>query len=153
MRKIRIVAGICILLAVALAGGPVLGQAKEVVIKPVGNKVLFDLEEITAKAGTRLVVIMDNIATNPSMAHNFVLLDVRPADNAAVQRIGLASVKAGEAREYIPEDEAVLAYTPMAAPGMKTRVEFTVPPPGEYVYMCSYLGHYMQMRGVFRSVP
>jgi len=142
--------GFCLM--IGLGSGAALAQKQEIVIKPVGNKVLFDLDEITAKAGSKLVIIMDNIATNPAMAHNWVLLDVKPADTTTVQRIGLASMKAGEAKEFIPDDDAILAYTPLAAPGQKTQVELTVPPPGDYAYICSFLGHYMQMKGVLHSV-
>jgi azurin len=125
---------------------------QEVIIKPVGNKVLFDTEEITAKAGSRLEVVFDNIATNPGMRHNFVLLDVRPDDETTIGQVGIGAVQAGEAKDYIPDHDAILAYTKIAGAGERVEVEFTVPPPGDYVYICSYLGHYVMMRGVLHSV-
>ena len=108
--------------------------------------------EITAKAGSQLKVVMDNIATNPGMRHNFVLLNVGPEDTATIESIGIGAIQAGEAKDYIPDSKAILAYTPMANAGERTEVVFTVPPPGDYSYICTYLGHYIQMRGVLHSV-
>jgi len=125
---------------------------QEVTIKPVDNQVLFDTEEITAKAGSRLKVVLDNIATNPAMRHNFVLLSVGPDDEATIGQVGIGAVQAGEAKDFIPDHDAILAYTKMAGAGDRVEVEFTVPPPGDYVYLCSYLGHYVMMRGVLHSV-
>ena len=125
---------------------------QEVILKPVGNQVAFEMVEITAKAGSQLKVVMDNIATNPGMRHNFVLLNVGPEDTATIESIGIGAIQAGEAKEYIPDSKAILAFTPMADAGQRTEVVFTVPPPGDYSYICTYLGHYIQMRGVLHSV-
>ena len=140
---------------VILLGGyssQVLAADQEVTIKPIGNQVLFDTEEITAKAGSQLKVVFDNIATNPGMRHNFVLLNVGPDDEATIGQVGIGAVQAGEAKDYIPDHDAIVAYTKMAGAGDRVEVEFTVPPPGDYVYLCSYLGHYVMMRGVLHSV-
>jgi len=125
---------------------------QEVILKPVGNQVAFEMVEITAKAGSQLKVVMDNIATNPGMRHNFVLLNVGPQDSATIESIGIEAIQAGEAKDYIPDSKAILAHTPIANAGERTEVVFTVPPPGDYSYICTYLGHYIQMRGVLHSV-
>ncbi len=125
---------------------------QEVILKPVDNQVAFEMVEITAKAGSQLKVVMDNIATNPGMRHNFVLLNVGPQDEATIESIGIGGIQAGEAKDYIPDSKAILAYTPMANAGERTEVVFTVPPPGDYSYICTYLGHYIRMRGVLHSV-
>lgn len=132
------------------------GQAQsaqqEVILKPVDNQMLFDIEEITAKAGSRLKVVLNNIATNPAMRHNFVLLSVGPEDTATIQEIGLSAIQVGAAKDFVPDNEAILAYTKIADPGERTEVEFTVPPPGDYSYLCTYLGHWVTMKGVLHSV-
>ncbi len=140
------------LLTLVLGGYGQAESPQEVILKPVGNMVAFELVEITAKAGSQLKVVMDNIATNPGMRHNFVLLNVGPDDNATIENIGIGAIQAGEAKDYIPDSKAILAYTPMADAGTRTEVVFTVPPPGDYAYLCTYLGHYIQMRGVLHSV-
>jgi len=140
------------LLTLVLGGYGQAESPQEVILKPVGDMVAFELVEITAKAGSELKVVMDNIATNPGMRHNFVLLNVGPDDNATIENIGIGAIQAGEAKDYIPDSKAILAYTPMADAGTRTEVVFTVPPPGDYAYLCTYLGHYIQMRGVLHSV-
>lgn len=127
-------------------------EPREVIIKPVGNLAAFDLEEITATAGSRLKLVMDNTATNPAMRHNFVLLNVGPEDEDTIGEIGIAAISAPREQDFIPDSEVILAYTAMAAAGERKEVVFTVPPPGDYSYLCTYLGHYMTMRGVLHSV-
>ncbi len=139
-------------LTLVLAGYAQAQSPKEVILKPAGNMVAFEMVEITAKAGSQLKVVMDNIATNPGMRPNFVLLNVGPDDESTIESIGIGAIQAGEAKDYIPDSKAILAYTPMANAGERTEVVFTVPPPGDYSYICSYLGHYIQMRGVLHSV-
>jgi azurin len=153
MSKIDLKFLCCLVVVVLLGGGSSRAQSvdQEVTIKPVGNKVLFDIEEITAKAGSRLKVVFDNIATNPGMRHNFVLLKVGPDDEATIGQVGVGAVQAGEAKDFIPDHDAILAYTKMSGAGERVEVEFTVPPPGDYVYLCTYFGHYGMMRGVLHS--
>ncbi len=156
MRELRdkflAVVFVCCLTLVVGGYGQAQSAPQEVILQPVGNMVAFEMVEITAKAGSQLKVVMDNIATNPEMRHNFVLLNVGPEDTATIENIGIGAIQAGEAKEYIPDSKAILAYTPMADAGKRTDVVFTVPPPGDYSYICTYLGHYITMRGVLHSV-
>ncbi len=142
----------CLLIVLGGYRGQAQSKPREVIIKSVGNLVEFDLNEITAKAGSRLKVVMDNVTTNPSMRHNFVLLNVGPEDEATISEVGIGAIQVGEAKDYIPDSKAILAHTAMASPGQRTEVIFTVPPPGDYSYLCTFLGHYIQMRGVLHSV-
>ncbi len=62
-----------LLVVVVLLGGyPSRAQSadQEVIIKPVDNKVLFDTEEITAKAGSRLRVVFDNLQLSWTLRHD-----------------------------------------------------------------------------------
>lgn len=122
-----------------------------IVLEPVGNEMKFATEEITAKAGTRLKVVMNNTASDAAMYHNFSLLDMEVGDEAGIEEIAMAALEAGET--FIPDHEALIASTPMAAPGERTEVEFTVPEPGDYPYICLFPGHYLSMRGVLHATP
>ena len=80
------------------------------------------------------------------MQHNVVILT--SDDDAVASRVGQAAIEAGEAADYIPEDEAILAYTSLAQPGETVRVTFTAPSePGTYRFICTFPGHYMMMQG------
>ena len=120
----------------------------EIVIRPVGNEMKYQTVEFTVKAGQRVKIIMDNIATVEAMQHNVVI--TKPGTNT--NDVGLAAVQAGEAAGYIPESDAILFYTAIAKPGEKTEIEFTAPDPGDYPYVCTFPGHFALMKGVMHSV-
>lgn len=124
---------------------------RTVVVEPVGNEMQYATTSITAKAGTRLTLVMNNTATSPAMHHNVALLDAAVDDHTVVEEVGMAAIDAGPDAGYIPEHEALLAYTAMAAPGERTEVTFTVPPPGDYPYVCLFPGHFATMRGVLHA--
>ena len=120
--------------------------ATEIVIRPVGNELRYEQTAITVEAGQEVTLVFENIATSPAMVHNVVVLSSNEDD--VVNRVGMAGMTAGEAKNYVPDDEAVLAYTPLAKPGETVRVTFTAPSePGSYRYICTFPGHYAVMQG------
>ncbi len=115
----------------------------EIVIQSVGNELKFAQVEVTMKTGTAVRLVFENKATAAGMSHNVVFL----SDEEAIDRVGLAAISAAE-NDYIPEDDAILFHTPLAAPGETVEVTFTAPGPGTYYYTCTFPGHYVLMRGV-----
>lgn len=134
------------LTACSTAEGEDAASATALTIEPVGNKMEFAQTEFTAKAGQQVTLTFKNTATTEAMKHNVILLN--STDDAVIQRVGNAAFQAGASEEYIPEDEAVLASTALAAPGETVTVTFTAPSePGTYTYMCTFPGHYVAMQG------
>ena len=122
------------------------GQStREVVLQAEGNTLHFAQIEFTVKAGQQVSLVFENTATTEGLSHNIVILN----DKAAIDRVGVAAVQAAE-NDYIPEDDAILFYTPLAAPGETVEVTFTAPEPGTYYYTCTFPGHYVTMRGVMK---
>ena len=142
-----------LLLSTCVARATRAQPAESVVLEPVSDEMRYATVEITAKAGTELRLVMNNTATNPAMHHNVAVLQLATGDEAGIEEVGMAALEAGPDRDYLPEHEAVLAATAMAAPGERTEVTFTVPPPGAYPYVCLFPGHFATMRGVLHSVP
>ena len=102
---------------------------------------------IEAVAGSTVRIVIDNTATtSPTMVHNVVVL--RGASD--VQRVGHAATGVAN---HIPTDPAILAATPLAGPGEKMAVVFTMPPAGEYPFICTYPGHFQFMQGTLVSTP
>jgi azurin len=120
---------------------------RTITIRPVGNEMRFEQTEITATAGETIRVVYDNTpATSPAMMHNVVFV----RSHADINRVGQAAMGASD-RQYVPEDPAVIAATPLAGPGDVVEVTFTVPDePGDYAYACTFPGHYMMMQGTLR---
>lgn len=122
---------------------------RTITITPVGNEMKFAQEEITVEAGETVRVVFDNTpATSPAMQHNVVFI----TDHSEINRVGQAAMEAA-ANDYVPNDPAVIAATPLAAPGEIVEVTFTAPEtPGDYAYICTFPGHYMMMQGTLKVV-
>ena len=121
----------------------------ELVVITATNAMRYQTTRIEAPAGSRVRLVVDNSATtSPSMVHNVVVLD--SADPAVAERVGRA---AAGAADNLPNDPAIVAATPLAGPGERRAVVFTVPPAGEYTFLCTYPGHFQFMRGTLVSGP
>lgn len=115
-----------------------------VTIRPVGNEMRYETTEFTVQAGQEVRIVFENTATSDAMHHNVIVLD----SEDAINRVGNAALEAGPSADYVPEDEAIIAHTAMAAPGETVEVTFTAPDtPGDYPYICTYPGHFMVMQG------
>ena len=82
------------------------------------------------------------------MGHNWVL-----AAAADVQGLGMDGMSAGLESNYVPPGDArALAYTAVVGPGETASVTFSLAEltADEYVYFCSFPGHWAAMRGTFR---
>lgn len=117
----------------------------ELVVVAARNAMRYETTRLEAPEGATVRLVMDNeVTTSPSMLHNVVVLE----EDADVGRIGRA---AAGVEDHVPDDPAVLVATPMARPRGKTAVVFTMPPAGEYPYICTYPGHFTMMQGVLVS--
>lgn len=112
------------------------------------EKMRFDKEEIVAKPGETIRIVLKAEGTMPKaiMAHNFVLL--KPGVDAV--EFNKAAFNARETG-FIPPDKKddVFAATALAGAGETVEITFKAPAkPGSYNYICSFPGHFaMGMRG------
>ena len=119
----------------------------ELVVVAARNAMRYETLRVEAPEGATVRLVMDNRSTtSPAMVHNVVVLD----DAGAIDRVGQAAARAPD---NIPDDGAILVYTPLTGPGEQTAVVFTMPPAGEYPFICTWPGHYTQMQGVLVSTP
>jgi azurin len=75
------------------------------------------------------------------MAHNFVLLAKGTNADMFVMEASMAKDKG-----YIPDSgkKSILAMTGLAGKGETVEVTFDAPKePGEYLYICTFPGHYL----------
>lgn len=109
----------------------------------------FDLTKIEAKPGEQLEVQLTVVSSmsKAEMAHNFVLL----AKNAPVDALVMEGAMA-RGTDYVPASKKsfILAHTALAGAGETVKVTFAAPKePGEYMYICTFPGHYMAgMKGI-----
>ena len=127
---------------------------KEVTIQA-DDKMRFDVTAFEVKPGQKVAVTIKNVGTTPkfSMGHNFVLLD-RTVTAANVQSAFLDKASMEAAHDYVPaEDKGVLAHSKLLGPGESDVVTFNAPyVAGDYLYLCSFPGHYTQGTKGFMTV-
>lgn len=106
----------------------------------------FDKELFRVRAGKKISLILKNIAAKSatSMAHNVVILKngVDIADFADVAHNA-------KAEQYVPSslDSLIIAHTRLVSGGDSDQVEFVIPKPGVYDFICSFPGHWGTMQG------
>lgn len=123
------------------------GEAdRTVTLHPEGNNMRYRETEFTVAPGETVEIVFENTATSPSMQHNVVVLN--STEDEVFQRVGEAGMQAGSANDYVPEDDAIIAHTPMSKPGETVSTTFTTPEEtGDYGYVCTYPGHWATMQG------
>ncbi|MEM9648872.1 MAG: azurin [Bacteroidota bacterium] len=106
----------------------------------------FDKSELRVKEGKKVTLTLRHTGEMDKMVmgHNFVLL-------AQGTDIGAFAAEAASARdtEYIPESDAIIAYTKLIGGGEVTTITFDAPAVGTYDFICSFPGHYGVMQGKF----
>ena len=127
---------------------------KEVTVQA-DDKMRFDLTAFDVSPGQKVVVTFKNIGTTPkfSMGHNFVLLD-RTITEQNVQAAFLDKASTEASNDYVPPgDKNVLAHSKLLGPAETETVTFKAPfIPGNYLYLCSFPGHYSQGTKGFMTV-
>jgi azurin len=145
---ISVIALSCSALVYFLSGCSSAPQAppKEITIQA-DDKMRYDVTAFDASPGQKIAVTIKNIGTTPkfSMGHNFVLLD-RIINTGNVQSAFLDKASSEASHEYVPQGaKEVLAHSKLLGPGESDVVTFNAPYiPGEYLYVCSFPGHYSQ---------
>ena len=122
------------------------GGVVEIQLTTVGETMAdmeFSPKQVRVGAGSTVRVVLDNVAEAAAMVHNFVLVERGSADE-----IYPLAIEAGPDNNYVPEHDAIIAYTPMANPGEVVEVEFEAPAAGIYQFICTYPGH-AAMKGIF----
>jgi azurin len=115
----------------------------------VGDNMKFSVEAISARPGETLKVVLKGVGQMPkvAMGHNFVLLK----KGADPKKFVDASMNARDTDFIAPAaKDQVLASTKLVGPGETVETTFTAPrQPGDYVYLCSFPGHYaLGMKGL-----
>jgi azurin len=115
----------------------------------------YDKTELTAPAGSVVSLTLNNTQSPTQQPHNFVL--VKPGKIDAVGTLATAMITDPRAVEknYIPDNSNdIIVNTPLAQPGKSVTIQFTLPlEPGDYPFLCTFPGHWLQMRGTFHVTP
>jgi putative membrane-bound dehydrogenase-like protein len=115
-------------------------------IGTIPERLMYDVKELEVKAGKKLKITFDNTDVMP---HN--LLVVKPGTADTVMNAAMAMGAAGFANGFIPPGGDVLHHTQLLDHGKQQVLEFTLPSPGDYPFICSFPGHGIIMRGVLKA--
>jgi azurin len=118
----------------------------EGVVRMTGNdEMKYNANRIEVE-GTKVKVELKHIGKMPkaAMGHNFIVL--QPGTDPMTFAQGAAgAVKT----DYIPDDQSkIIAHTKLLGGGESDTIEFELPGPGEYPFLCSFPGHVALMKGV-----
>ncbi len=110
------------------------------------DQMQYDQAQLRVKSGQEVTLTLTHTGQMDKavMGHNFVLLK-KGTDVAGFATDAIAAAD----NEYIPESDAIIAYTGLIGGGESVSVTFTAPEAGIYDYICSFPGHYSIMRGKF----
>src|SRR5690606_6496188 len=111
----------------------------------------FDKSEFTVNAGKEVTLTFTNAGLLPleTMGHNVVVLEKK----ADVKAFATASAKAKET-DYVSDlyITDIVAHTKLLGPGESETIKFTLKEPGEYTYICTFPGHWIQMKGIITAI-
>jgi len=119
-------------------------------ITTVPEQMLFDVKWFAVEAGKQVQIVLEN---PDAMLHNLVV-----GQPGSVREIGTAATTMPlptdpEVKPYVPDSPLVLEATKLLSAGETARLTFTAPAkPGEYVYLCTFPGHWIRMYGVMLVV-
>lgn len=112
------------------------------------DQMKYNKDRLRAKAGQIVILTLKHVGELPEsgMGHNWVLLK-KGSDKAAFAQEAMNA----EENDYIPEgrSEDIIAYTEMIGGGESTTITFEAPRKGIYEFICTFPGHYMNMKGKF----
>ena len=120
----------------------------------VGDNLKFSQDKIVASKTCETVTIKlrhEGKLPKNMMGHNWVLTSA--TDVSAVATDGMS---AGLNNQYVkPGDSRVIAFSEMIGGGEETSMAFSIDKIAldtDYIFFCSFPGHFYAMRGVFKVV-
>lgn len=135
-------------------------QAEDAEVKITADKITFiyDIKEFTVKAGQKVKLTFINPKDSVNLQpHNLVI--IKPGKLQAMIAVVNDPTKLSDPswlKNPIPKEgddvhPDILHHTALLAVGEEEVLEFTAPDePGDYPYLCTYVGHAILMNGVMK---
>jgi azurin len=115
-------------------------------LKTLPGKMRYDQDTIRVEAGKPVELLFVN---NDNMVHNIVFVKEGFEESVGMKADQMASEPDAQERQYIPESEGILFYSPLVDIGESFTLNFTAPSEkGNYPFLCTFPGHWRIMRGI-----
>jgi azurin len=111
-----------------------------------GDELAFDKSSLNAPAGAIIELTFNNRSNHHQ--HNWVLVN---GDENAAMAVYEAAVAAGVKNDWLPPaGPPIIVHTPLVGSGKSTTITFQAPTQaGDYIYLCTFPGHYLAgMKGI-----
>jgi azurin len=119
-------------------------------IQAVPEQLIFDRKWFVVEAGKPVQIILDN---PDAMPHNLVVSQPGSLQEVGTKGAAMPLPTDPDVKPYVPDTPLVLYATRLLNGGETERLNFTAPAkPGEYVYLCTFPGHWVRMYGVMLVV-
>jgi azurin len=120
-------------------------DAREIEVR-VGPNLSFEPREFTAAPGEAIKLTL----TNPDVVpHNWVLLKPGSLQEVGEAANAFIADPTAAAKQYVPANENILAYTDIVQPNKSETIYFTMPQTeGVHPFACTFPGHWMVMNGL-----
>lgn len=127
------------------------GPAQEITLKQSpANPLMFDTSLIKVKAGQLVRLTFDNTVGAP-LQHNVLVGKAGSKDALMAAAMAIGMDPTGLGKSYLPDAPDALAAMKLVNPGQKGVLEFTPASPGDYPFMCTFIGHTMLMNGIIKA--
>lgn len=114
------------------------------------DQMRFSVTEIEAAPGEQLRVVHNNFGRMPkqTMGHNWILFT--KMEESALNTLAMEAAQ--NSPTYLPRDTSkIIVKSNLLGPGESDTVVFNAPTePGDYVFACTFPGHFAMMRGVLK---
>jgi len=121
-----------------------------VTIKTIPDQMKYDVPEFTVQAGQRVRIQLEN---NDGMQHNMLIGSPGSLEVIGKAADAMAQVADAADKGYIPVVPDVLASVGLVDPGSTAEMIWDVPDEvGEYVYVCTFPGHWRTMNGIIHVI-
>jgi uncharacterized cupredoxin-like copper-binding protein len=119
-------------------------------LQTVVEQMSYDRAWFVVEAGKPLQLVFSN---REAMPHNVVVGTPGSLEEIGNAGAGVPVPTDPAVKPYVPDLASVLASTNLVQEGETTRLTLTVPrTPGEYVFLCTFPGHWVRMYGVMLVV-
>jgi azurin len=119
-------------------------------IQTIPEQLIFDLKWFAVEAGKPVQIVLDNA---DAMQHNLVVTQPGGLQEVGTKGAMVPLPTDPDVKPYVPDTPLVLYASRLLNGGETERLNFTAPAkPGEYVYLCTFPGHWVRMYGVMLVV-
>src|SRR4051794_9659326 len=119
-------------------GGTGTAEGANLNVSTAGEALQFAPAALSATAGQQAKVTFKN--GSAAQKHNWVLVKGTDAD---AQKVDDEGATAGEAAGYIPTDPNIVSSVKLLNGGESGTATFTAPAAGNYIFLCTFPGHYV----------